>query len=141
VFALFDPDNHGKITFRDLKSAAPGPGGGGGGNTGWLACFLSANHAADFLVARRRRVVTELGESISDEEMREMIEEADRDRDGETAHPHHPTHPHHPPTHPRQGTLPSRISSASCARSPTTRWRTWTTTRTSNAAARGCTGR
>ncbi len=29
-----------------------------------------------------KRVVTELGEGISDEEMREMIEEADRDGDG-----------------------------------------------------------
>lgn len=29
-----------------------------------------------------KRVVLELGEAISDEEMREMIEEADRDRDG-----------------------------------------------------------
>lgn len=38
VFALFDHDGGGKITFRDLK-----------------------------------RVVTELGENISDEEMREMI--------------------------------------------------------------------
>ena len=28
------------------------------------------------------QVVTELGESLSDEEMREMIEEADRDGDG-----------------------------------------------------------
>jgi centrin-1 len=48
VFALFDPDSHGRITFRELK-----------------------------------RVVSELGENISDEEMREMIEEADRDHDGE----------------------------------------------------------
>jgi centrin-1 len=29
-----------------------------------------------------KRVVTELGESLSDDEMREMIEEADRDHDG-----------------------------------------------------------
>lgn len=29
-----------------------------------------------------QRVITELGENISDEEMREMIEEADRDGDG-----------------------------------------------------------
>lgn len=48
VFALFDPDVHGRITFRELK-----------------------------------RVITELGESISEEEMHEMIEEADRDHDGE----------------------------------------------------------
>jgi centrin-1 len=47
VFALFDHEGAGKISFRDLK-----------------------------------RVVTELGESISDEEMREMIEEADKDGDG-----------------------------------------------------------
>ena len=30
-----------------------------------------------------KRVVTELGENIGDDEMREMIEEADRDGDGE----------------------------------------------------------
>lgn len=48
VFALFDPDAHGRITFRELK-----------------------------------KVISELGENISDEEMREMIEEADRDHDGE----------------------------------------------------------
>lgn len=48
VFALFDPDVHGRITFRELK-----------------------------------RVVQELGETISDEEMREMVDEADRDHDGE----------------------------------------------------------
>jgi Ca2+-binding EF-hand superfamily protein len=32
-----------------------------------------------------KRVVTELGENIGDDEMREMIEEADRDGDGELA--------------------------------------------------------
>ena len=47
VFALFDEDTTGKITFRDLKKA-----------------------------------VTELGENISDEEIMEMIEEADRSGDG-----------------------------------------------------------
>jgi len=50
VFALFDPDVHGRITFRELK-----------------------------------RVVQELGETISDEEMREMVDEADRDHDGASA--------------------------------------------------------
>lgn len=50
VFALFDHEGSGKVSFRDLK-----------------------------------RVVSELGEGISDEEMREMIEEADRDGDGEAA--------------------------------------------------------
>ncbi len=47
VFALFDHEGSGKISFRDLK-----------------------------------RVVTELGENIPDDEMREMIEEADKDQDG-----------------------------------------------------------
>lgn len=47
VFALFDHEGTGKISFRDLK-----------------------------------RVVTELGENIPDEELREMIEEADKDQDG-----------------------------------------------------------
>jgi centrin-1 len=47
VFALFDHEGKGKVSFRDLK-----------------------------------RVVTELGENISDDEMREMIEEADKDGDG-----------------------------------------------------------
>ncbi|RYG50775.1 hypothetical protein EON67_04660, partial [archaeon] len=47
VFALFEPDAHGRITLRDLK-----------------------------------RVITDLGENISEEEMRDMIQEADRDHDG-----------------------------------------------------------
>lgn len=47
VFALFDEDNTGKISFRNLK-----------------------------------RIVHELGETLTDEELQEMIEEADRDGDG-----------------------------------------------------------
>lgn len=47
IFALFDDEQTGKITFRNLK-----------------------------------RVAMEIGENISDEDLREMIEEADRDGDG-----------------------------------------------------------
>ena len=48
LFQLFDDDETGKITFRNLK-----------------------------------RVAKELGENMTDEELQEMIDEADRDGDGE----------------------------------------------------------
>ena len=48
AFRLFDDDETGKITFRNLK-----------------------------------RVAKELGENMTDEELQEMIDEADRDGDGE----------------------------------------------------------
>ena len=48
AFKLFDTDEKGKISFKDLK-----------------------------------RVAKELGENMTDEELQEMIDEADRDGDGE----------------------------------------------------------
>lgn len=48
VFKLFDEDDSGYITFRNLK-----------------------------------RICQELGESLTDDEIQEMIDEADRDNDGQ----------------------------------------------------------
>jgi centrin-1 len=51
AFRLFDDDNTGRISFKNIK-----------------------------------RVSIELGENLTDEELREMIEEADRDGDGEISY-------------------------------------------------------
>ena len=122
VFALFDHEGTGKISFRDLKvsrgagrrrgarrararAARRGVGQGGVCSCAlppWAPAFPSVSALAPLALLpfspatrlthpharpsrappRPQRVVTELGESIPDDELREMVEEADRDQDG-----------------------------------------------------------
>ncbi len=61
--------------------AQRGAQGAPGGATPVFAATPSTQHPP-VKTAPLQRVVTELGEAIPDDELREMIEEADRDADG-----------------------------------------------------------
>ena len=83
VFALFDHEGSGKIAFRDLKVRPQRVCAPIDVLRVCSDCRMPAPpmHSPD-PPPLPQRVITELGENISDEEMREMIEEADRDGDG-----------------------------------------------------------
>jgi hypothetical protein len=70
----------------DAGSSASGEGAATAGAGGWRFAAAAArlDPAGTGRISFRdlKRVVTELGESIPDDELKEMIEEADRDQDG-----------------------------------------------------------
>jgi len=79
-----DKDESGTIDFNEFVDMMTGKMSERDGKEEIAKVFALFDHEGTGKIGFRdlKRVVTELGEGISDEEMREMIEEADKDADG-----------------------------------------------------------
>ena len=84
MIADIDKDDSGTIDFQEFVDMMTGKMSERDGKEEVAKVFALFDHEGAGKIGFRdlKRVVTELGESISDEEMREMIEEADKDGDG-----------------------------------------------------------
>ncbi|KAG8184631.1 hypothetical protein JTE90_022679 [Oedothorax gibbosus] len=80
-----DKDNTGKIAYEDFFSVMSVKISDKGANQEIMKAFqlFDNDNTGKISYANLKRVAQELGETISEEELREMIQEADRDGDGE----------------------------------------------------------
>merc|ERR1711975_192920 len=87
AFNLFDTDHSGSIDYRELKAAMRALGFEGEKETKEeiLKVFklFDDDGTGKISFKNLKRVAQELGENMTDEELQEMIDEADRDGDGE----------------------------------------------------------
>ncbi|CAL1292126.1 unnamed protein product [Larinioides sclopetarius] len=85
MVAEVDKDNAGKIAYDDFYKLMAEKISDKGANQEIIKAFqlFDDDSTGKISFANLKRVAQELGENISDEELREMIQEADRDGDGE----------------------------------------------------------
>merc|ERR1712150_195749 len=85
AFDLFDTDGSGTIDFQEFLEMMTAKMGEKDSREEILKAFrlFDDDETGKISFRNLKRVAKELGESMSDEELQEMIDEADRDGDGE----------------------------------------------------------